>query len=115
MILAPTAEVGDVAVRTDLNRSFILKTVGASTLANWQELLTPTDAVTSVNGQIGAVSITASGLGALTAANNLSDIASASTARTNLGLAIGTDVQAYDSTLTAYNTNGLLTQTGVDG
>jgi hypothetical protein len=85
-MLALTAEVGDVAVRTDLNKSFILKTAGASTLANWQELLTPTDAVLSVNGQTGAVSLTAAGLGALVAANNLSDLASASAARANLGL-----------------------------
>ena len=85
-MLALTAEVGDVAVRTDLNKTFILRTAGASTLANWQELLTPTDAVTSVNGQTGAVSLTASGLGALAASANLSDLASASAARTNLGL-----------------------------
>ena len=58
MLGLSSAEVGDGCVRTDLNKSFILKATPYSTLANWQELLTPTDAVTSVNGQTGAVSLT---------------------------------------------------------
>ncbi|MDI6033977.1 hypothetical protein QLS91_12925, partial [Flavobacterium sp. LB2P84] len=49
------AEKGDVAVRTDLNKSFILKGNFYSTLADWQELLTPTSAVTTVFGRNGAV------------------------------------------------------------
>lgn len=62
-MLALTAEVGDIAIRTDLNKSFILKADGASTLANWQELLTPTDAVTSVAGKTGVVTLVKADVG----------------------------------------------------
>jgi hypothetical protein len=56
-MLALTAQIGDVAVRTDVNKSFILTATPASTLGNWQELLTPTDSVLSVDGNTGAVSL----------------------------------------------------------
>ena len=54
-MLALTAEVGDIAVRTDQNKTYILRASPASTLANWQELLTPTSPVASVFGRTGAV------------------------------------------------------------
>lgn len=47
---------GDVCIRTDLSRSFILKATPASTLANWQELLAPTTGVTSLAGASGDIS-----------------------------------------------------------
>jgi hypothetical protein len=56
-MLALTAQTGDVAVRTDIKENFILKQEPASTLANWIMLETPTDVVTSVNGQLGAVTV----------------------------------------------------------
>ena len=55
--LALVAEVGDIAIRTDLNKSFILRVTGASTLANWQELLSPTSVdQTIIDGSTNAVS-----------------------------------------------------------
>lgn len=57
-MLALGAQKGDVAVRSDVNRSFILKQAPASTAENWVELRTPTDAVLSVNGKTGAVTLT---------------------------------------------------------
>ena len=47
------------------------------------------------------VTITPAAIGALAVANNLSDVASAASARSNLGLVIGTDVQAFDADLSA--------------
>lgn len=59
-MLELTAQVGDVCVRTDLEKTFILKQEPATTLANWVELLSPTESVSSVNGKTGAVTLTTS-------------------------------------------------------
>lgn len=59
-MLALTAQTGDVAIRTDENKSYILQGTDASVLADWKELLTPTDQVQSVFGRSGVVVATAS-------------------------------------------------------
>lgn len=74
-MLALVAQVGDVAIRSDLNRSYILRAEPATVLANWSELLTPTDTVLSVAGKVGAVTLTPADAGAIPA--------SLSTATTN--------------------------------
>lgn len=58
-MLALSANVGDVAVRTDLSprETFILQATPASTLGNWVQITTA-GAVTSVNGRAGAVDLT---------------------------------------------------------
>ena len=59
------------------------------------------------------VSSTFSLTGTLQSANNLSDVSNVATARTNLGLAIGTNVLAYDSNLQSFvNTFSLPTTDG---
>lgn len=90
-MLALTAERGDVAIRTDISTSFILSSDNPGTLADWKELLTPADGVTSFNGRTGAVSpapgdYTASDVGALEVASNLGDLTDTAAARANLGL-----------------------------
>ena len=57
-MLAVEAQVGDVAIRTDEGKSYILKTAGASTLANWEWLRTPDCKIQSVNGKTGTVTLT---------------------------------------------------------
>ena len=64
-MLGLNAQKGDICIRSDLNKSFVLQTVPASTLGNWKELKTPTDAVLSVNAKTGAVQLAASDVGAL--------------------------------------------------
>ena len=71
-MLALTAEKGDMAIRSDLNKCFALSAAPASTLANWLELKTPANAVLSVAGRTGAVTLSSSDVG-LGNVNNTSD------------------------------------------
>lgn len=108
-MLALTAQRGDVAIRTDLGRSFILSTDSPATLADWKQLTAGGD-VASVAGRTGAVVLTKSDVGLdqvdntsdankpvstaqasadnlrLLKTANLSDVANAATARTNLSV-----------------------------
>ncbi len=58
MLALSTAELGDVAIRLDINKSYILTTNDPADLNNWQEIITPLNHVIAVNGQTGAVNLT---------------------------------------------------------
>ena len=55
--LALTAQEGDVVVRTDENKTYMRNGGTAGTMADYTLLATPTDAVTSVNGNTGVVTV----------------------------------------------------------
>jgi len=109
--VALTAQVGDVAVRTDLNKSYILRVEPASTFANWQELLTPTDAVLSVNGQTGIVSVgTVTSVAATAPAAGITISGSPITSAGTLTFALANDLAALEG----ITTTGIAVRTGAD-
>ena len=110
-MLALTSEVGDIAVRTDLNKTYILKALPATSLANWQELLTPTDAVTSVNGQTGIVSVgTVTSVGITSPAQGLSFTGSPITTSGNITATLANDLAAVEG----LSTVGIAVRTAAD-
>lgn len=64
-MLALQADQGDVCVRTDTNETYILTAADPTVIANWTKLLTPVDAVQSVNGKTDVVVLTADDIGAV--------------------------------------------------
>ena len=94
MLALTTAQVqpGDIAVRTDGTGTFILTSADPSVLSSWTLLNSPTDTVTSVNGQVGTVSLTKTDVG-LANVDNTSDAAknSATVTLTNKTIDGGTN------------------------
>lgn len=60
--VALTAERGDVAIRTDLNKSFILRTDDPTAFGNWQELLAPSGGGGSSGTVTSVAVVTANGV-----------------------------------------------------
>ena len=101
------------AIQTQLDAKAAAITGGASTIAT-SDLTASRALASNASGKVAVSSVTSTELGYVSGvssaiqtqldaknvkANNLSDVVSASTARTNLGLAIGSDVQAFDAQL----------------
>lgn len=85
-MLALNAQVGDVAIRTDVSKSFILQSLPATTTANWKELLTPDCKVISVNGKQGAVVLTGADIStSFTQAASRANVATGETLAVSLG------------------------------
>lgn len=81
-MLALTAQRGDVAIRTDVGRSYILATDSPGTLADWKQLTAAGDVI-SVAGRSGAVVLAKADVG-LTNVDNTSDASKpVSTAQAN--------------------------------
>lgn len=56
-MLALDAEIGDIAIRLDVEKTFILQKTPASILENWVMMPSPVGGVSSVNGHTGVVTL----------------------------------------------------------
>lgn len=92
-MLALAAQKGDVAVRTDLSKSFILAGTDPTVLANWTELSSP-GAVTSVNSQTGVVVLGAADVGAASTAALATEVTNRTNADTANADAITAETNA---------------------
>lgn len=96
-MLALSAEKGDVCVRTDESKTYILQSEPASTLANWIELATPTDLVQSVNGKTGTVVLNYEDVGAVQANSAITGATKCKITYDSKGLVTsGADLSASD-------------------
>ena len=92
---------GTVAIRSDIRKTYMRNSGTAGTMADWSELLTPTDVVTSVNGEFGVITLTKSHVG-LGNVDNTSDANKpVSTATQNALTSLGATLQPLDTDLTA--------------
>lgn len=107
-MLALTAETGDVAVRSDENKTYILQGTDPAILANWVWMKTPTDLVLSVNGFTGAVTLTTDNI---TEGSNLyfttGRVLSAMSGLYESPLTISTGLTRSTNTVTANITTGV--------
>lgn len=55
--LALTVEEGDIAIRTDQQKSYIAINSSNNSMSDWRELQTPVDSVLTVDGQSGVVDL----------------------------------------------------------
>lgn len=93
-MLALNAQKGDICIRSDEGKSYILASSPASSLENWKWLKTPDCKVLSVNGQTGAVTLTAESVAARpnTWTPTVSDIGAVPTSRTVNNKSLGADI-----------------------
>lgn len=85
-MLALDGQLGDWAIRTDTGTTWVITGPTPTLLSSWTQMPSSGAPVSSVNGQTGAVTLSAANVGALATGSNLSDLGNAGTARTNLGL-----------------------------
>lgn len=99
--LALVVEEGDVAVRTDQNRTYIQNGGSAGTMADWTLLQTPPDLVQSVNGQTGTVSLDAADVDATRSVVGLQGDVTAADIADSLGLGTAANHAATDFVIIA--------------
>lgn len=108
-MLALDAQVGDVAIRTDESKTYILSSTPATTVDNWKLLRTPTDTVLSVNSKTGTVVLTTTDIAE---GNNLYFTEARATANFNTNMASSSSTSLSDGDTILHSTDTLVLNGG---
>lgn len=113
--LALVAQEGDIAIRSDENKTYAHNGGSSGTMADWSLLLTPTDAVLSVAGKTGAVTLVKGDVG-LGNVDNTSDADKPVSTATQTALDAKQDETPSTTALAALSwvANALAIGTGAD-
>lgn len=109
MLALSNASVGDIAIRTDLNQTFILKNGVSSAIENWEEILSPTSQYRGVSYISSFYSLALADSGKLIVAQNdsPSDIVVTVPAQSSVSWQNGTKIS-----ITRVGTGGVLIAEG---
>lgn len=103
-MLALVGDRGDWCKRVDTSTAWILGSDDSSLLSSWVEVSYPSSPVSSVNGQVGAIVLGASDVGAQASDATLSALAGVSTSADTIIYATGADAFAT-TTITSFGRN----------
>lgn len=103
-MLLLVGQEGDWCIRTDLGSNWVITGPDPSSLADWTEMIHPDSPVTSVNGQIGPVTLGPSDVGAQAATGELTATVTTNTPSSLVGVVVATGgtLDALNSTTNGY-------------
>jgi len=116
------AEIGDVGIVLDSSKTYILQTWDYTLETSWKEIISPTDLVSSVNGEVGIVTLTTGDIREDSDSRYVTDaqlviIDAAVTTLTTIGTSGAAELVGHSLNIPEYSLEGLggVSGTGTDG
>ena len=100
-MLALVGQVGDWCIRTDEQYGYVIIGSNPTLITDWQKIVTPASPVTSVNGQVGTVVLSASDVGAPSGSGSSTGTNTGDETNTTIKTKLGSASASTDGYLTS--------------